>query len=493
MTSANALNGGAGIDLKNLAKTSDVSGESSKSGGVSVSLGDLQNMIEEFKLVLSGRTVHGGEGSDSLQGGWGNDKIQGGSGEDRIKGNDGDDTLFGERGDDSIIGGAGSDKLIGGEGNDYLSGDSTPDEGAADTLWGGEGNDYVSGGWGDDKLHGGSGEDRLDSGDGDDVLFGQDGDDRINGGEGDDYLSGGRGRDTFEIRARDGGEDTISDFTKDDFITVTVDGPPPMLMVMPRSDIPKPADVEFIREGDDVLIRLGDGPDAGSVRLKDALAGGDVTMEDIEERVTFNEEQLVGIPEIGMPGWDRTVPSTPPYMPRIGESPEIIPVPDTLPGDTDPPRIITVPDTLPGDTDESEIIPVRGDGPIGVTISDLDDVLTSLDGMDSYLDALNPITVQMPDGSSAPVLDFQEERTAIAELRDLAQAAKADGMVTNPEQDELIGAAQALRSAIGGLEDAGIARSEVDSVTIGGETLEGVTLGSDELQAMMDDLDRSVT
>ena len=70
----------------------------------------------------------------------------------------GDDTISGEAGNDTIDGGAGNDTLDGGAGNDLVMGGY-----GDDIVSGGAGNDTLSGGHGEDVLSGGEGNDRLES------------------------------------------------------------------------------------------------------------------------------------------------------------------------------------------------------------------------------------------------------------------------------------------------------------------------------------------
>lgn len=98
-------------------------------------------------------------------------------------------SVTGTNGSDTIDGGFGDDALSGAEGDDVLSGGN-----GADTLTGGVGDDDLSGGFGFDTLEGGEGADRL------------------TGGDRPDALTGGAGADVFVyLRVEDGG-DAIADF-----------------------------------------------------------------------------------------------------------------------------------------------------------------------------------------------------------------------------------------------------------------------------------------
>ncbi|HUR89189.1 MAG TPA: calcium-binding protein [Ramlibacter sp.] len=129
--------------------------------------------------------VDGGDGDDSIDawnsqygphlfGGAGNDTMQSGAGGE-THGGDGNDvlsggTLYGDAGDDSLAGGG---MLDGGDGNDTIVGSLF----SVATLVGGAGNDFlVAGKWGD----------ALSGGDGDDTQDGAGGNDSIDGGAGND-------------------------------------------------------------------------------------------------------------------------------------------------------------------------------------------------------------------------------------------------------------------------------------------------------------------
>jgi hypothetical protein len=95
------------------------------------------------------------------------------------------------------------------------------DPGSALEIHGGNGRDELYGGDGNDELHGGNGRDALHGGGGDDGLWGDNGDDALWGGAGRDWLWGGRGADrltggpgddTFVVRSRSDGTDTVTDW-----------------------------------------------------------------------------------------------------------------------------------------------------------------------------------------------------------------------------------------------------------------------------------------
>ncbi|MCA1326539.1 calcium-binding protein [Herbaspirillum sp. alder98] len=120
------------------------------------------------------------------------------------------------------MGNSGNDRLIGNAGNNVLSGF--------------KGNDSIDGGAGDDTLTGDRGNDRLVGGPGDDDL---------DGGFGNDVLIGGTGNDTYELR-RAMGQDYVydDDFTHGNADTIRV------------TTALTPADIEVLRDGDDLLLRI---------------------------------------------------------------------------------------------------------------------------------------------------------------------------------------------------------------------------------------------
>jgi Ca2+-binding RTX toxin-like protein len=82
-----------------------------------------------------------------------------------------------------------------------------------------ERNDSVTGSEDADRIDGGGGDDVLRGAAGNDTLAGGSGDDVIDGGDGDDRMTGGSGKDIF-VMERDGGNDTVTDFTAGDRIDV---------------------------------------------------------------------------------------------------------------------------------------------------------------------------------------------------------------------------------------------------------------------------------
>jgi Ca2+-binding RTX toxin-like protein len=113
----------------------------------------------------------------------------------------------------------------------------------ADSLDGGGGNDLIAAGRGHDTADGGDGDDRLHGGDGDDLLRGGAGDDELSGMSDADRLEGGEGNDRY-LFARGDGTDQVAD----------AGGAGDSILFAPGISL---ADVTLLREGPDLLIRLG--------------------------------------------------------------------------------------------------------------------------------------------------------------------------------------------------------------------------------------------
>ncbi|TNW07104.1 bacteriocin, partial [Xylella fastidiosa] len=151
-------------------------------------------------------------------------------------------TTLGTLGNDTLNGWQGKDILLGGDGDD--------------TLYGSGGNDLLLGGAGDDVLDGGTGSNRLEGGAGNDVLKVSywSADNVLNGGSGDDLLYGSAYADTYLFNKGDG-HDTIIEQSGDDKLVF--------------GEGIAAADVRLLRQGQDVVLDLGNGHD--SIRLKDWL------------------------------------------------------------------------------------------------------------------------------------------------------------------------------------------------------------------------------
>jgi Ca2+-binding RTX toxin-like protein len=114
-----------------------------------------------------------------------------------------------------------------------------------DRLIGNAGNNRLNGFKGNDSIDGGAGDDTLDGNRGNDRLVGGPGNDRLDGGFGNDVLIGGSGNDTYELR-RAMGQDYIYD----------EDPTPDNVDTIRATTALQPDDLEVMRDGDDLLLRI---------------------------------------------------------------------------------------------------------------------------------------------------------------------------------------------------------------------------------------------
>lgn len=300
------LDGGAGLDFLYGGEGEDIvvggDGDDNLYGGYNPSL--------FFGGDLSAAALMAADQSDRIEGDGGNDWLYGGGGDDELMGGEGTDVLFGEDGNDFLDGGIGSDTLDGGAGDDTLeAGDGT------DQLYGGDGNDTLMSGAGDDSLDGGTGVDTIMGGEGNDTYFvdavgdqlvesaaagidlvqsfinytlpdyfenltmlggsvgvgnaannmmsgtfgvdliGMDGDDvlagwsRMEGGTGNDVLNGREAGNTYAFTMGDG-QDLAVEGSTDPFISQSQSD------VIEMGGAVKPEDVSWLRNGDDLVLRL---------------------------------------------------------------------------------------------------------------------------------------------------------------------------------------------------------------------------------------------
>lgn len=108
-----------------------------------------------------------------------------------------------------------------------------------------DGFEHLTGSGKADRLVGNQEGNVLRGGGGKDSLFGMDGDDTLIGGKGNDVLTGGWGADVFRF-ARGHGDDVITDFE------IGMD-------VLQFGNASRLRDISFVAQGDDVLLRVGDG------------------------------------------------------------------------------------------------------------------------------------------------------------------------------------------------------------------------------------------
>ncbi|OCA58221.1 hemolysin [Xylella fastidiosa subsp. pauca 11399] len=200
------------------------------------------------------------------------------------EGSDAADLLFGDAGANLLRGGGGDDVLSGGGGND--------------TLEGGAGNDTLYGDDGDDVLDGGEGSNRLEGGAGNDVLKVSywSADNVLIGGTGDDTLYGSAFADTYLFNQGDGHDTIIEQGGTDKLVF---------------GEGILAADVRLLREGQDVVLDLGNGHD--SIRLKDWLTSNGTRNHSADiEQIVFADGTLwtpetlssMGLTTLGTPGND---------------------------------------------------------------------------------------------------------------------------------------------------------------------------------------------
>ncbi len=139
--------------------------------------------------VVSGNSLFGNTGDDSLASRATSDTLNGGQGGDTLV-STGGSLLSGDAGDDSIVGIAGGTTFL-------ASGNS----GGGDTLYGGDGDDTIIS-FGDSVVNGNAGNDVITAGDSDDTINGGAGNDTIGVGSWSALAFGDRGND-FLFTAND--------------------------------------------------------------------------------------------------------------------------------------------------------------------------------------------------------------------------------------------------------------------------------------------------
>ena len=169
---------------------------------------DCRSFVSNDPDEVSGVSIYGDGGADTICGSDYNDFIAGGGGNDMIHGGDGDDAIDGGAKDDDLWGGDGNDIIFGGVGASPASGVGCVLQTSIGRIYlakGGSGDDSIDGGRGNDCINAGSGEDTIMGGDGNDTLIGGNHADILDGGYGDDYIDGGWHTDAcFD----EGGDDT---------------------------------------------------------------------------------------------------------------------------------------------------------------------------------------------------------------------------------------------------------------------------------------------
>ncbi|TNW22902.1 calcium-binding protein [Xylella fastidiosa subsp. pauca] len=228
----------------------------------------LRHMIDRTAATPDGRQALAAAEITLVSG-----SAEGSTAADLIFGDAGANILRGGAGDDVLSGGDGDDTLYGGDGNDILHGDA-----GNDTLYGGGGNDLLLGGAGDDVLDGGEGSNRLEGGAGNDVLKVSywSADNVLIGGTGDDTLYGSAFADTYLFNQGDGHDTIIEQGGTDKLVF---------------GEGILAADVRLLRQGQDVVLDLGNGHD--SIRLKDWLTSNGTRNHSADiEQIVFADGTL---------------------------------------------------------------------------------------------------------------------------------------------------------------------------------------------------------
>ncbi|MBG9388551.1 calcium-binding protein [Caenimonas aquaedulcis] len=185
-----------------------------------------------------------------------------------LTGGDAADTLIGFGTDDILTGNAGNDSLYGLGGNDTLLGGNGADVIEGDTLWVGGGNDLLVGGNGADTLFGAAGDDTLDGAPGNDLLAGE----LVNTVNG---WYRGAGNDTY-LFGRGDGQDTVYDFDTTAGVTDAIVFKAGVL----------PADVQVLRTGDSLLLKINGTSDQVQVM---SFFAGDAAAGWAVEQVRFTD------------------------------------------------------------------------------------------------------------------------------------------------------------------------------------------------------------
>ena len=194
--------------------------------------------------------------------------VLGNSAANVLTGGAGTDRLYGLAGNDTLTGGAGINVLDGGDGDDLLHSYSTSNN----TLLGGAGNDYLDvGGYGADN----------------NVL---------EGGAGNDTIIGSFFRDTYRFNVGDG-RDTIQE-------NQTI-GATPIDVLVFGSGI-APADISFLRSGNDMVFSHVNGVDKITVKGWFANTGYQIERVDFADGTIWNSTSLTlaGLEVTGTAGDD---------------------------------------------------------------------------------------------------------------------------------------------------------------------------------------------
>jgi Ca2+-binding RTX toxin-like protein len=133
----------------------------------------------------------------------------------------------------------------------------------------------LTGSGGDDTINGSGVMDRINGGAGNDILLGMAGDDVLDGGAGNDILNGGTGSDTYRWGIGSG-QDTINNadtgLAKADVLAIGVGL--------------APANLAFVRSGNDLIVRVRDTTD--QVIISNHYAGGAIDSVRFDDGTVWN-------------------------------------------------------------------------------------------------------------------------------------------------------------------------------------------------------------
>ncbi len=198
-------------------------------------------------------TLYGGSGNDVLFGGYGDDELYGGDGSDHLYGEHGDDVIYGGNGDDYIEDISGNNQLYGEDGNDHIIGTGLLDGGAGADLLEGRGSDTLRGGDGDDTLIAYSHAWTQNS-------------NTLEGGKGNDTIYGGFGDDSYIFNLGDGEDLIIERRQGEAYSNVAAS-----FDTLQFGEGIVAAELSFIRQGQNLLIRHSNGSD--SITVQNWFAG----------------------------------------------------------------------------------------------------------------------------------------------------------------------------------------------------------------------------
>lgn len=238
----------------------------------SVKTGNGNELDNTITGNTQNNTLGGWDGNDDLHGLGGDDQLFGGAGNDQLHGGDGKDYLDGEAGIDTLVGGKGDDSYIVDNSNDVVTeqvseGTDAVQATSSYALSDNVENLFLMADGGAIDGTGNALDNYMSGNDADNVLRGQGGNDTLAAGKGLNLLVGGTGDDKYVI-------DTNSQGNAVDNSDGGFDG-------VFFSDGITRDDLSFARDGDDLLIFVGDAADP-AVRVTNHFLGGDAAIDYVQ-------------------------------------------------------------------------------------------------------------------------------------------------------------------------------------------------------------------